>query len=342
MDKAAPAHHPPKNGSKAAGRKSSKDSTHGTQTDSSSAIKDIRQLLSGGGTDQATGSGSSSSTGPNRQTRTTNWAGVEQPQAWGSAAWERVDQPLPAQAAPPPQAAPDRKDIQSKLNQTNAALTNLPQTPEFDTIRMQIEAEQESYKEMLRGMRPVGSRLDSAKQSLQKMRANAEVLRQAKEMAAAALEQAEEDIVSKMAEVTQLEREVATASSSSLRALQGAMEDAVANMACDMNQDMALAAATDLTSLFRNLSLMEAAATAASNQSVQARVDQRPSGSNTPASSTAVQGGPASTLQLPLGSHLALLNRHKRDLDEVDAGDEGMEAGADYPHDWQEHAEEDL
>ena len=51
-----------------------------------------------------------------------------------------VTQPLPAQAAPAQQPAPDRKDIQSKLNQTNEAFKHLPDTLEFDTIRMQIEA----------------------------------------------------------------------------------------------------------------------------------------------------------------------------------------------------------
>ena len=165
------------------GKKQSKDAALGA--DSGSALKNLQQLLTeqgraaaastvqdhltGGGTDSGVGSASTQAQSP-----PTSAAGTTAQSAWGPATAH-------SSKAPTGQSATAlKKELHEKLSQTESALKALPDSPEFQTVRMQIEAERETYKESLRSLRPVGSRLDSAKQSLTTMRSNAEVLRQAK------------------------------------------------------------------------------------------------------------------------------------------------------------------
>ena len=251
-----------------------------------------------------------------------------------------------AGATTAPNAAALKKELHEKLTKTQASLDALPDSPEFQTIRMQIEAERETYKESLKALRPVGSRLDSAKQSLKTMRENAEVLRQAKEMATAALQQAEEDIASKEAEITQLRMEAQSegpapiaSSSVSLTALQQAMETAVTSMAFDGNQDVAIEAASQLHSLFQKLSIMEATSSAFPGH--PGHNVRRPSGESVGSASTVALG----SAQAPLGASLQLLTRTpvKRDNTQLDSGDEGMEAKDlfNYPLDFLEQGEDE-
>ena len=156
-----------KKAAKNAGKKQSKDATPGP--DSGSALDSLQQLLSKQGRAAATSSvqeqpAGTSDTGGGGATSAINQAQSQPTQTAGTAALD---------------AAALKKELHEKLTKTQASQDALPDSPEFQTIRMQIEAERESYKESLKALRPVGSRLDSAKQSLKTMRENAEVLRQA-------------------------------------------------------------------------------------------------------------------------------------------------------------------
>jgi hypothetical protein len=182
--------------------------------------------------------------------------------------------PTPSQTALAPKDGAERQTLVKQLQQLEASLNHLPDSPEFMDIRAHINAQHAQAKAKLASTRPLGARLDGCKAALERTRHRAATCLAAESAAQFARAEAQAQVVQLESELAELESMVSDdvtkqESTTCLTRLQAEMMRVVTEMAQSSHVDKPEvdAVMASMTSLFQGVTSIaarcQASATAA-------------------------------------------------------------------------------